>query len=62
MGSIKFSHLIIGTNNGVRSVVINNPKIEKKASKIATLYFQPEQVIPQKKGLFGALFSIFKKN
>ena len=42
-------------------LVLNNPAREKKAAILATLYFQPEKVLP-KKGLWGAISRIFKKN
>jgi hypothetical protein len=43
-------------------LVLNDPAKEKKAATLITLYFQPEKVLPGRKGLWGSISSLWKKN
>ncbi len=43
-------------------LVLNDPAKEKKAAILITLYFQPEKVLPGRRGLWGSISSLWKKN
>lgn len=54
----------IMTENGDLSrylLVLNDPAKEKKAAILVTLYFQPEKVLPSRRGIWGSISRLWNK-